>query len=76
MPVSVILHCARTKNAIFAPTTGRLDTPVTALIAFPVKNYLSIILIYIISMPVSVILHCARTKNAIFAPTTGRLDTP
>jgi len=31
MSVSVIFHCVHTENDIFAPTTGRLETPITAL---------------------------------------------
>jgi len=31
MHVSVIFHCVHTENAIFAPTAGRLETPITAL---------------------------------------------
>ena len=31
MPVSVIFHGVHTEYAIFAPTTGRLETPITAL---------------------------------------------
>ena len=31
MPVSVIFHYVHMKSAIFAPTTSRLDTPITGL---------------------------------------------
>jgi len=50
MPVSVIFHYVHMENAIFAPTAGRLETPITVVlcirIAFSVKNYLCIILIW------------------------------
>ena len=48
MPVSVIFHCVHAENAIFAPTAGRLETPITALYCISgeklLKYYINMVL--------------------------------